>query len=100
MLEIEQKYANADFAAIERRLAQWGVTGHEDEEESDDYFNAPDRDFKQTDEAFRLRRIGGNNFLTNKGPKRQPRAKIRPDRGVPPCHRDWEAEPLTRLLKQ
>jgi adenylate cyclase, class 2 len=99
MLEIEQKYANADFAAIERRLAEWGVTAHEDEEESDDYFNAPDRDFKQTDEAFRLRRIGAKNFLTYKGPKRQAAVKIRTELEVPLCDGDEAADRFTELLK-
>jgi adenylate cyclase class 2 len=99
MLEIEQKYANADFGAIERQLAAWGVTAHEDEEESDAYFNAPDRDFKQTDEAFRLRRIGVKNFLTYKGPKRQATVKIRTELEVPLPDGDAAANQFTELLK-
>jgi adenylate cyclase class 2 len=99
MLEIEQKYSNADFAAIERRLAEWGVTAHEDEEESDYYFNAPDRDFKQTDEAFRLRRIGVKNFLTYKGPKQQATVKIRTELEVPLGDGDEVARLCTELLK-
>ena len=57
MLEIEQKFARADFALLERRLKEWGASLGEIHEEADHYFNAPDRDFAQTDEAFRLRRI-------------------------------------------
>jgi adenylate cyclase class 2 len=98
MLEIEQKYANADFAAIERRLVEWGVTGHDDEEESDAYFSAPDRDFKQTDEAFRLRRIGAKCFLTYKGPKRQAAVKIRTELEVPLPDGDEAAAQFTELL--
>src|SRR5260370_5588882 len=99
MLEIEQKYANAASAAIEPRLAAWGVTGHEDEEESDDYYNAPDRDFKQTDEAFRLRRIGAKNFLTYKGPKQKAAVKIRTELEVPLPDGDEEARQFAELFK-
>jgi adenylate cyclase class 2 len=99
MLEIEQNYANADFAAIEQRLAAWGVTDHEDEEESDDYFDAPDRDFKQTDEAFRLRRIGAKNLLTYKGPKKPATVKIRTELEVPLPDGDDAARQFTELLK-
>jgi adenylate cyclase class 2 len=99
MLEIEQKYANADFDAIEQRLAAWGVTAHEDEEESDDYYNAPDRDFKQTDEAFRLRRIGPKNFLTYKGPKQTAAVKIRTELEVPLPDGDAAAAQFAELLK-
>lgn len=69
MLEIEQKFANADHLRLERCLQDWGATVREVEEEVDHYLNAPDRDFARTDEAFRLRRIGEANYLTYKGPK-------------------------------
>jgi adenylate cyclase class 2 len=73
MLEIEQKYAHADFATLERRLAELGARPDLGVVESDQYFNAPDRDFARTGEAFRLRRIGAKNLLTYKGP-REPHA--------------------------
>jgi adenylate cyclase class 2 len=41
-------------------------------EEEDHYYNAPDRDFKKTDEALRIREIRGTekqSCLTYKGPK-------------------------------
>ncbi len=77
MLEIEQKYAHADFAALEQRLAEWGLPQAEEHTEADHYLNAPDRDFARTDEAFRLRRIGETNYLTYKGPKRADVVKVR-----------------------
>src|SRR4051794_3395801 len=67
MLEIEQKYARADFPALERRLAELGVRPGEEVVEADQYFNGPDRDFARTGEAFRLRRVGKDNFLTYRG---------------------------------
>ena len=51
--------------------------------EADHYFNAPDRDFARTDEAFRLRRIGAANFVTYKGPKRDAQRKMRTEIEVP-----------------
>src|SRR5262249_25065740 len=64
MLEIEVKYPAGDLAAVRQQLVAWGATLDAEREDSDQYFNAPDRDFARTDEAVRLRRIGGENFLT------------------------------------
>src|ERR1700680_303506 len=69
MLEVEMKFPVADFADVEQRLAHWGERPDAPHEEVDRYFNAPDRDFAQTDEALRLRRIGAANQVTYKGPK-------------------------------
>jgi adenylate cyclase class 2 len=98
MLEIEQKFAHADFAVIERRLAEWGVTQSEEHVEADHYFNAPDRDFARTDEAFRLRRAGPKNFLTYKGPKQAAAVKIRTELEVPLPDGDDSAAQFTQLL--
>jgi adenylate cyclase class 2 len=99
MLEIEQKFAHPDFAAIERRLAEWGAAFDEEHDEADHYFNAPDRDFAQTDEAFRLRRVGQANFLTYKGPKHATSVKTRTELEVPLTDGDRTAEEFTQLLK-
>src|SRR5205085_12385196 len=98
MLEIEQKFARADFAAVERRLAERGAGPAEEHNEADHYFNAPDRDFARTDEAFRLRRVGRANFLTYKGPKRDPNVKIRTELEVPLPDGDQAAAQFTQLL--
>ena len=98
MLEIEQKFARADFAAVEGRLAEWGAGPAEEHNEADHYFNAPDRDFARTDEAFRLRRVGRANFLTYKGPKRDPNVKIRTELEVPLPDGDQAAAQFTQLL--
>lgn len=83
MLEIEMKFAVADFGPIEDQLRSWGAHPNEAIDEADQYFNAPDRDFRQTDEAFRLRRIGDLNRLTYKGPKQPGLAKTRPEIEIP-----------------
>ena len=77
MLEIEMKFAVQDFAAIVAHLAKWQAKVQPMIEEADHYFNAPDRDFARTDEAFRLRRIGEQNRVTYKGPKEAGPTKTR-----------------------
>jgi adenylate cyclase, class 2 len=98
MFEIEQKYAHADFAKLERRLAEWGAALGDAHEEADHYFNAPDRDFARTDEALRLRRIGSENFLTYKGPKQKADVKVRTELEIPIQPGDAAAAYMTRLL--
>ncbi|HZV04859.1 MAG TPA: class IV adenylate cyclase [Gemmataceae bacterium] len=98
MLEIEQKFANANFAAIEKRLAEWNARRGEEHTEADHYFNAPDRDFARTDEAFRLRRVGSANFLTYKGPKHPGDVKIRTELEIPLRDGDEAAEQFMQLL--
>jgi adenylate cyclase class 2 len=98
MLEIEQKFANADFAAIEKRLSEWNARRGKEHTEADHYFNAPDRDFARTDEAFRLRRIGLANFLTYKGPKHPGAVKVRTELEVPLRDGEEAAEQILRLL--
>jgi adenylate cyclase class 2 len=83
MLEIEQKFAGADFADLEQRLARLGAEPGELREESDQYLNAPDRDFAATGEAFRLRRVGTAAVMTYKGPKRPGDVKARAEIEVP-----------------
>ncbi len=69
MLEVEMKFRVADWADITAKLLAAGAAAEPQREDTDHYFNAPDRDFAQTDEAVRLRRIGGENYLTYKGSK-------------------------------
>ena len=98
MLEIEQKFAFADFAAIEKRLSEWQARRGEEHIEADHYFNAPDRDFARTDEAFRLRRIGASNFLTYKGPKHAGAVKVRTELEIPLRDGDEAAAQMQQLL--
>lgn len=78
MLEIEQKFRCPNLDAIQDRLLASGLANPNHTEEVDSYFNAPDRDFAVTGEAFRLRQVGDRNALTYKGPKRiDTTAKVR-----------------------
>jgi adenylate cyclase class 2 len=98
MLEIELKFPVADFAAVERRLAEWGARAGETLFEADHYFNAPDRDFALTDEAFRLRRIGTQNRITYKGPRHKGPAKTRTEIEVALEPGDGPAEAFRQLV--
>src|SRR5215469_13223606 len=77
------KYADAEFADLEKRLRQWGAREDPPRTDADHYFNAPDRDFARTDEALRVRTIGSANFVTYKGPKRDALTKTRTEIEVP-----------------
>ena len=77
MLEVEVKYRAPDPAAVLARLAALDATRAGEAVEADHYFNAPDRDFRATGEAFRLRRVGDANRFTYKGPKREGPTKTR-----------------------
>jgi len=77
MLEVEQKYRLADSAAVRERLAKLQIQWHQPLEQIDRYFNHPARDYGQTDEALRLRRVGERNWITYKGPKLDATTKTR-----------------------
>src|SRR5262245_55394360 len=83
MLEIELKFPTADFAAIQQHVQRMNAAVQPTIDESDHYFNAPDRDFGKTDEAFRLRSIGEQNRVTYKGPKQPGPAKTRTEIEIP-----------------
>lgn len=69
MLEVEVKFAVADFDLIRNKLREWNAPLEPPRRDEDRYFNAPDRDFAATDEALRIRSIGESNVVTYKGPK-------------------------------
>lgn len=77
MLEVEMKFAIDDFEPLERALMARGAVIGRVRRDADHYFNAPDRDFAKTDEAFRVRSIGNSNFVTYKGPKLDATTKTR-----------------------
>src|SRR5580704_2890991 len=98
MLEIEAKYPVSELQSLESRLQGLGAEPVEERTDADHYFNAPDRDFAQTDEAFRVRRIGERNFLTYKGPKIDRHTKTRREIEVAFADGVAAADDLQRLL--
>jgi adenylate cyclase class 2 len=98
MVEIEMKFPVTDFGPVESRLAELGASAGARREDVDQYFKPPDRDFGQTDEALRLRRIGDANFVTYKGPKRDAQTKTRTEIEVGLAEGPAAAEEFARLL--
>jgi adenylate cyclase class 2 len=98
MLEVEVKYAVADFGPLEAALAARGITPGVPRRDADHYFNAPDRDFAVTDEAVRVRTIGEKNFVTYKGPKIDRETKTRLEIEVPFADGEEAAADFRRLL--
>ena len=98
MLEIEVKYPHGDLATIRSLLEDRGARLIESREDADHDYNAPDRDFASTDEAFRIRRIGSKNLLTYKGPKIDTQTKTRLEIEVSAADGDEAAADLNRLF--
>ena len=83
ILEIEIKSYCDDHAPVAEKLTAMGARPAGCETEQDLYLNHPGRDFKDTDEALRLRRAGERVVLTYKGPKIGTAAKTRLEEEVP-----------------
>lgn len=98
MLEIEIKFLVADAAGLLRRLSALAAVPAGTRTDEDTYFNAPHRDFAQTDEAFRLRQIGEQNQLTYKGPRLDAETKTRQEIEVPMASGAAAAQELRALL--
>jgi adenylate cyclase class 2 len=98
MLEVEVRYRTADPGSVLARLAAWGATLAADRTDVDHYFNPPDRELKDSDEAFRLRRIGATNYLTHKGPRRDAETKTRTEIEIPLGDGDDVAADAERML--
>ncbi|WNY27238.1 class IV adenylate cyclase [Methanolapillus ohkumae] len=82
MIEVEVK-VKADHDFVRRMILQRGAEFVCVEEQTDVYFNAPDRDFSKTDEALRVRVIDGVGEITYKGPKMDKVSKTRTEFNSP-----------------
>lgn len=98
MFEVEIKFRVGDFKAVEDRLSAAKAGSVEVRDDADSYFNAPHRDFAQTDEAIRVRQIGSRNFVTYKGPRIDARTKTRTEIEVPLADGVGPAADFKRLL--
>jgi adenylate cyclase, class 2 len=99
MLEVEMKFPVPSVEPVVSRIQQLGATLTKTLHESDQYFNAPDRDFAKTDEALRIRRIGAEHALvTYKGPKRDAQTKTRAEIEVPLGSGEQNVDAFSRLL--
>lgn len=97
--EVEQKFRAPDHAALAESLAGLGAEFGPAELQIDAYYAHPARDFRCTDEAFRLRSIGERNFATYKGPKIDVTTKTRREIEVPLAAGAAEASRFGEMLE-
>jgi adenylate cyclase class 2 len=98
-LEVEQKYPVSDLEQITATLVALGAELGEEIEQADYYFNHPARDFAETDEALRIRRVGSRNRITFKGPKLDQLTKTRQEIELRLGDGDGQAESWRELLE-
>lgn len=82
-LEAECKFRVDDARLLEERLESVRATFIGTESHCDTYLRHPSRDFRQTDEALRIREIDGQPHITYKGPRQPGPIKIRPEIELP-----------------
>ncbi|WP_010584566.1 class IV adenylate cyclase [Schlesneria paludicola] len=75
--EVELKFRLERAQDVEAAVLALGACEHAPVSHCDRYFNHPSRDFRTTDEAFRIRSVDGSNAVTYKGPKIGTVAKTR-----------------------
>ena len=81
--EVEQKFPVADLSSVEAELSALGATASDAQQEVDQYYAHPARDFATTDEALRIRRVGRSCWITYKGPKVDTTTKTRREIELP-----------------
>ena len=80
--EVEVKFSVSSLDKLEDLLIEKGSILVDIVSQRDHYFNHPSRDFKETDEAVRIREDGDLCFLTYKGPKLDSKSKSRVEEEV------------------
>lgn len=77
MLEVEQKYRIEDLQDLQSKLDRLQPKTEAVQQHFDTYYNHPSRDFAETGEALRVRRIDGVPLITYKAPKLPGKIKAR-----------------------
>ncbi|PQO42841.1 class IV adenylate cyclase [Blastopirellula marina] len=81
--EVEIKFPVDDLSDVESRIEEMGGIIEVPKRQADKYYSHPCRNFAETDEALRIRRVGDQNFITYKGPKVDDSTKTRREVEVP-----------------
>ena len=97
--EVELKFRLNGFQTVESALRQWGAIEQPVVSHVDRYFNHPARDFRSTDEAFRIRSVGTSNCVTYKGPVLGNVAKTRHEIEVAVANGADAVEQLVEIVK-
>lgn len=81
MIEVEVKAKINSFDEIREKLGKINAIKIKTEHQEDRYFNSPVKDFRETDEALRIRETKSDEdhdlFITYKGPKIDKKSKTR-----------------------
>jgi adenylate cyclase class 2 len=97
--EVELKYRAVDHNQLVPRLLGMGATPAGEVDQEDTYLSHPSRDFARTNEAFRIRRLGTENRITYKGPRRSGPTKTREELEIPFAPGGDSAARLLRLFE-
>lgn len=101
MIEIEIKAKIENKIELMEKIKKLGGKYSHTEKQHDIYFNAPDKDYAETDEALRIREIPKEDtferILTYKGPKIDSKSKTRKEIEVTIDNTDHMAEILINL---
>lgn len=81
--EVEQKFIVSDVQHLVGRLGELNAMEMETEVHVDIYLAHPSRDFRVTDEAFRLRQYNSQACVTYKGKRLPGNVKTRPEIELP-----------------
>ena len=98
--EVEIKFRSAQHDRLRRQLEECGAVGASPIVQVDTYLTHPARDFAQTGEALRLRRIGAENRITYKGPRFDGPTKTREEIEIPMAEGEETFQQLTRLFEK
>ncbi len=99
LYEVELKFRIETSRPIEVELQQSGAVEVDVVSHVDRYFNHPSRDFRSTDEAFRIRSIGEVNCVTYKGAVQGTVAKTRHEIEVEFAEGAVEAQKLFEMVQ-
>jgi adenylate cyclase class 2 len=97
--EVEVKYRSVDHDRLRRLLIERGAREDPAVEQEDIYLRHPARDFAQTHEALRVRRIGGDNRITYKGPRFPGPTKTREEIEIAVAEGEESFHDLARLFE-
>ncbi|MEI7460881.1 MAG: class IV adenylate cyclase [Pirellula sp.] len=82
-MEAECKYRVESIDETRRAIVELKANFIGHEQHCDTYLRHPSRNFRDTDEALRIREIDGKPFVTYKGPRLAGPMKIRPEIELP-----------------
>ena len=98
--EVEIKFRSAQHDALRQRFEACGAVEEPPVVQLDTYLTHPSRDFAQTGEALRIRRIGEKNRITYKGPRYDGPTKTREEIEIPMAEGEQTFQQLTRLFEK